>query len=142
MTTNALLQKYHDNLVTITAEAAETVEEAQNQFNSRKSEHEAAQRELANLKETMNSNHRSFFGAAKAILAMVYKRPSTPEEIGEAIFPIINYQAALAAVPAAEEMCDSTQQTMLEASDELYKAKDLFVAFNTLKCSAEGSNVE
>lgn len=139
MTTNALLQKHNTILSQIESDAAQTVQEAQAQFNDRKAEHEAAQRSLKGLKETMDSNHRGFFGAAKAILAMVHKRPSTPDEINDAIMPIINYQAALAAVPAAEEACDSTQQSMSVASVELSTATNLFRIFHDLKDSAENA---
>lgn len=137
MTTSALLQKHRDTLTQIAFEAAESVKEAQTDLKQRTAEHEKARQHLQDLKDTMDQNHVGFFGAAKAILGMAYKRPQTPADIDNAILPVLTYQSALAAVPEAEKSCDDASAAQDVAQIELNRAVQLHSTFDFMIKSSE-----
>lgn len=116
MSTKSLISKYSSVLENMEKDALRNMQEAQNGLEQCREEQREAKQGLKALKDTMQDNHRGFLGAAKAILGMVYKRPESPEEIEKVLEPIVNYQTALAAVPAAKEAC-------LEAAEAEYAAE-------------------
>lgn len=126
MSTKSLISKYSGVLESMEKDAAANLQEAQNGLNQRMEEQKEAKRGLKVLKDTMQENHRGFLAAAKAILGMVYKRPESPEEIDKVLEPIMGYQAALAAVPAAKEACIEAAEAEYAAERELDMATYLF----------------
>ena len=132
MTARDLLKKYNDTLTQIAVEAADSVNEAQADLKQRTADHEKAQQHLQDLKDTMDKNHDGFLGAAKAILGMAYRRPQTPADIDNAILPILTYQSALAAVPAAEKSCDDANAAQNVAQAELNAAVQLHSTFSNM----------
>lgn len=130
MATSTLIHKYADTLAAMEKDAVQNLKEAQNDFQQTKEARKKADAELKGLKDTMQEKHRGFWGAAKAIMGMIYKRPENPDEITQVLEPIIGYQAALGAVPAAEAACDEAKEAEQIAHVELCTANDVL---NTIK---------
>lgn len=133
MATRKLIHKYADTLAAMEKDAAQNLEQAQNDFQQMQEARREADAELKGLKDAMKENHRGFWGAAKAIMGMIYKRPETPAEIEQALEPVIAYQVALGAVPTAEETCEAAKEAEQNAQEELFTAEDVWITIKGLK---------
>ena len=125
MATSTLIHKYADTLTAMEEEALHNHLEAKKAFQQKQEARKKADDELKVLKDTMKEKHRGFWGVAKAIMGMIYKCPENADEITQALEPIIGYQEALEAVPAAEEACMKAEEAERLANSELYMANDV-----------------
>lgn len=137
MSTKTLLAKHADTLSAIREEAIANSQQASEELQQRNEEMLRAQTYIGELKKTMTENHRGFFGVARAILGMAYKRPEDPKEIDKVLEPIANYQAALAAIPEARNTIFETSEAVKKAENEMQNASLVLVNLNSMLKQAE-----
>jgi len=137
MTTKTLMSKYADTLSAFEADAANALKTAQANVVKREMESGEARSELNQIKDVMKENHHGFWGAPEAILGMMYKRPESPEEIEKALEPVVGYQVAMSAVPAAEESLKEAEEAEAAARGESERANELYLAIKTLQKMGE-----